>query len=48
MILFLFSPQKAKPAAIVPPRIIQEPKSVTVMESQPVQLIALIEGTPSK
>uniref|UniRef100_A0A095A5L1 Muscle M-line assembly protein unc-89 n=1 Tax=Schistosoma haematobium TaxID=6185 RepID=A0A095A5L1_SCHHA len=37
---------QAKPAAIVPPRIIQEPKSVTVMESQPVQLIALIEGTP--
>uniref|UniRef100_A0A5K4FFR8 Nesprin-1 n=1 Tax=Schistosoma mansoni TaxID=6183 RepID=A0A5K4FFR8_SCHMA len=37
---------QAKSAAIVPPRIIQEPKSVTVMESQPVQLIALIEGIP--
>ncbi|TNN05360.1 Muscle M-line assembly protein [Schistosoma japonicum] len=38
---------QAKPAAVVPPRIVQEPKSVTVMESQSVQLTAVIEGTPT-
>ncbi|CAH8869263.1 unnamed protein product, partial [Trichobilharzia szidati] len=37
---------KAKPVTVIPPRIIQAPQSVTVAESEPVQLTALIEGTP--